>query len=262
MKKILIIGKKSFIGSNLKKYLSKFFKVDHLSFEKVFKKKKSFFDKYTHIINASIHNSYINKKYNKRFDLDRRFISKFNELNFNYFFLNSRKIYLAKENISENSKLNPRDNYSKNKLITENFLKKRIKNNLVSLRIANIIGKRIHKKYRKTHKLFFDNFIDYRKEKKRLVIKNDFKDFISIDQFNLVIKKIIQLDIIGTYNISIFKRIYLSELLYWLDKKFFRLVKFIPSKDDSFTLSNRKISKKIKIKLTKKQLRLFCEKVI
>ena len=262
MKKILIIGKKSFVGSNLKKYLSKFFKVDHLSFEQVFKKKKSFFDKYTHIINASIHNFYISKKYNKRFDLDRRFISKFDELNFNYFFLNSRKIYLVKENISENSKLNPRDNYSKNKLITENFLKKRIKNNLVSLRIANIIGKRIHKKYRKTHKLFFDNFIDYRKEKKRLVIKNDFKDFISIDQFNLVIKKIIQLDIIGTYNISIFKRIYLSELLYWLDKKFFKLVKFIPSKDDSFTLSNRKISKKIKIKLTKKQLRLFCEKVI
>lgn len=262
MKKILIIGKKSFVGSNLKKYLSKFFKVDHLSFEQVFKRKKSFFNKYTHIINTSIHNFYINKKYNKSFDLDRRFISKFDELNFNYFFLNSRKIYLAKENISENSKLNPRDNYSKNKLITENFLKKRIKKNLVSLRIANIIGKRIHKKYRKTHKLFFDNFIDYRKEKKKLVIKNDFKDFISIDQFNLVIKKIIQLDIIGTYNISIFKRIYISELLYWLDKKFFKLIKFIPSKDDSFTLSNRKISKKIKIKLTKKQLRLFCEKVI
>ena len=37
MKKILIIGKKSFVGSNLKKYLSKFFKVDHLSFEKKLK---------------------------------------------------------------------------------------------------------------------------------------------------------------------------------------------------------------------------------
>lgn len=262
MKKILIIGKKSFVGSNLKKYLSKFFKVDHLSFEQVFKKKNSFFEKYTHIINASIHNSYVNKKYNKNFDLDRRFISKFNKLNFNYFFLNSRKIYFTKENISEKSKLKPQDNYSKNKLITENFLKKRIKNNLVSLRIANIIGKRIHKKYRKTHKLFFDNFIDYRKEKKKLVIKNDFKDFISIDQFNFVIKKIIQLDVIGTYNISIFKRIYISELLYWLDKKFFKRVKFIPSNDDSFTLSNQRISKKIKIRLTKKQLRLFCEKVI
>ena len=33
----------------------------------------------------------------------------------------------------------------------------------------------------------------------------------------------------------------------WLDKKLFKLVKFIPGKDDSFTLSNRKITKKINV---------------
>ncbi len=62
MKRILIIGKKSFIGSNLKNYLSKNFQVDSLSFEKVFKKKILFFDKYNYIINTSIHNFYIKKK--------------------------------------------------------------------------------------------------------------------------------------------------------------------------------------------------------
>ena len=39
MYKILIIGKKSFIGSNLKKILSKNFYVKCLSFEEVIKKK-------------------------------------------------------------------------------------------------------------------------------------------------------------------------------------------------------------------------------
>ena len=38
MKKILIIGKKSFLGSNLKKYLSKNLQLDNFSFEIVKKK--------------------------------------------------------------------------------------------------------------------------------------------------------------------------------------------------------------------------------
>ena len=42
-KKILIIGKKSFIGSNLKNYLSKFFDVKSISYEDIKNKKKIFF---------------------------------------------------------------------------------------------------------------------------------------------------------------------------------------------------------------------------
>ena len=42
MNKILIIGKKSFLGSYLKKYLSKKFLVDNFSFE-ILKKKTLFF---------------------------------------------------------------------------------------------------------------------------------------------------------------------------------------------------------------------------
>ena len=55
MNKILIIGKKSFLGSNLNRYLSKKFDVDIFSFEKVILKQLSFFDKYTHIINQAIY---------------------------------------------------------------------------------------------------------------------------------------------------------------------------------------------------------------
>ena len=39
-------------------------------------------------------------------------------------FLSSRKIYKSGPNLKENSKLNPRSNYSKNKLITERKLSK------------------------------------------------------------------------------------------------------------------------------------------
>ena len=91
-KKILIIGKKSFIGSNLKNYLSKFFDVKSISYEDIKNKKKIFFSSF-YIINTSIHKNYINKKYDKKFDLDRNIVAKLGKKKFLYYFLNSRKIY-------------------------------------------------------------------------------------------------------------------------------------------------------------------------
>ena len=262
MKKILIIGRKSFLGSNLKIYLSKFYKVDCYSYEKIILKSISFFDHYSHIINTTIHKSYINKKYNIKYDLDRNFLRKFLKINFYYIYLNSRKIYSPKENIIENSHILPIENYARNKIITERFLKKKCKGKFISLRISNVIGRRIFKNLRNNHKLFFDNFLQYRKNKKKIIVNNDFKDFISINQFSKVIKQIIKYDIKGIYNVSIGQKVYISEIVQWLDKNFLKNIKFVESKKDSFTLSNKKLLKKIKIDLSKNQLKLFCKKLI
>ena len=262
MFKILIIGKKSFLGSNLKNFLSKFYKVDNLSYEQIIKKKNIFFVNYSHIINTAIHPKYIKSKYNKKFDLDRNFIQKFKNYKFFYIFFNTRKIYTPKENINERSKISPIDTYAKNKLITEKYLKQKVKKKYVSLRISNIIGRRIFKNNRNNHKLFFDNYLYYKKIKDfKLVINNDFKDFLSIDQFCLIIKKIIELNLQGTYNVSIAKKIYLSELIKWLDESLSRKIKFKQSSKNSFTLKNSKLIKKIRIKITKNQLKKFCERL-
>ena len=77
-------------------------------------------------------------------------------------FFSSRKVYKSKENIKESSKLNHLSNYSKNKLITENFLKNKFKSNLLILRISNIIG--FKKKQKNLHSTFVDMF--YEKAKK------------------------------------------------------------------------------------------------
>ena len=167
MNKILIIGKTSFIGTSLKKYLKKYFKIDILSFEDIEFKGTSFFYKYSHIINTSIHKNYVKNRYKEIYDLDKRFLKKFKQIKFIYIFLNTRKIYNVNFKIKENSKLNPSNNYAKNKIITEKFLKKKLKKKLLSLRIGNIIGKRIVKNKRNHHKLFFDNFLILRKKTKR-----------------------------------------------------------------------------------------------
>ena len=167
MNKILIIGKKSFLGSYLKKHLSKFYKVDNYSYEHIIEREYSFFYDYSFIINTAIHSEYIKKKYNNEFDLDKKFVNKFKKIKFKYIFFNSRKIYFQKENITERSLISPIDNYGKNKFITEKFLKKKLKRKLISLRISNILGKRIFNDNRNNHRLFLDNFLIYKKKSKK-----------------------------------------------------------------------------------------------
>ena len=67
MKKILIVGKKSFIGSHLYDYLKNFFYVKIISFKDLNNKNINHFD---YIINCSIHPNYVRYKYNKIFDVD------------------------------------------------------------------------------------------------------------------------------------------------------------------------------------------------
>lgn len=138
------------------------------------------------------------------------------------------------------------------------FFKKKIKSKLISLRTSNIIGKRLFKNARINHKLFFDNFLEYKKNKNKITVNDDFKDFLSIKQFCKVIKKIIELKISGIYNVSISERVYISELISWLDKTSINNFEFKPMSKNSFTLSNKKLIKKIKIKLTKNQLKNYC----
>jgi len=262
MRNILIIGKRSFIGSNLKKYLSKYFNIDIFSYEKIIFKNEFFFEKYSHVINTSIHPYYQKRKYNKKFDLDVKFIKKFKQINFIYIFLNSRKIYQLNEDIIESSKKKPKCNYGKNKLISERWLKKTLKKKLLSLRISNVIGTKFTLNKRQAGKLFYDNFLELRKIKKRLVFNNDFKDFITIDQLSKIIKKLIQNNINGIFNVSLGEKVYLSEMVYWLDKEFSSRVQFNEERLDSFTLSNKKLTKTIDISINKNQLKKFCKKLI
>ena len=259
-KKILIIGKKSFIGSNLKNYLSKFFDVNSISYDDIKNKKKILFSE-SYIINTSLHKNYIGKKYDKKFDFDREIVRKIDKKKFIYFFLNSRKIYLPKINITELSKLKPQNNYAKNKLITEKYLKKKLGNKLISLRISNVIGRRKFKKNRNSHNLFLDNFIKYKMQNKKIIVNDDFKDFITIDHFCLIIKNLINKNIHGTFNVSLGRKVYISEITKWLNKNYYNNISFKKKNTDSFTLSNKKLLKRIPIKITKKQLKNFCKKL-
>ena len=107
MIKILIIGKRGFVGNNLNRYLRKYYNVSHKSYKDL-NKLKFKINNYNFIINTSINKNYIDNKYNVKFDNDIK-ISKFiDNHKTTLVFLSTRKIYKSKANLKENSKLAPK----------------------------------------------------------------------------------------------------------------------------------------------------------
>ena len=258
MKKILIIGKRGFLGNSLSKYLKKFYYVKQISFRET-KKFKNKINNFDYIVNTSIDKKYIYNKYNEKFDNDLKISKLIYNKKIIYIFISTRKVYPSKPNLKESSKLTPRSNYSKSKLITEQKLNKQLKNNLVILRVSNIIGDKISIK--KIHRTFIDIFFE--NIKRGIVIDNGstFKDFLSIDKFCQILKEIIAKRLTGTYNISIGQKIYLNDLIKWLNRcntKKFKIKKNFNLKNESFYLNNDKIMSKIKIKNSLNELKKFC----
>ena len=115
---------------------------------------------------------------------------------------------------------------------------------------------------RKISKTFIYNF--YKLKKKKIIYyENHFKDFLSTEQFSHIFFKILQKNLNGIYNLSLGKKVYISEILYALTKfnKNKKCVQIPIQKNDSFYLNNKKLLKKIKIKLLKKDLLNYCYKI-
>jgi len=266
MDKSLIIGKKSFIGSNLYFFLKKRTFVDLLSFSKLKKKNKNFFKKYKHIINCSVNPNYVKYRYNSKFDNDLIIAKKIKDLKIRYIFLSSRKVYHPKYDIKETNLLQPKCNYSKNKLITEKNLIHILNQRLLIFRVSNIIGLPIENNKRKVNWTFIDQFFALAKKGIIYDNGNNFKDFISIKKFSEIIYLSIKKEISGIYNISIGKKVYLSKIIEWLNyynKKKCKIVKLKKNlrNKDNFTLNNRKLMKIISFKYSVNDLEKYCKKI-
>ena len=258
MKKILIIGKRGFIGNNLSKYLKKIYKLRQIGFKDL-KKFKSKINNFNYIVNTSINKNYVNNKYNEKFDNDLKISKLINNKKIIYSFISTRKVYPNKANLKENTKLIPESNYSKNKFITEQKLTRVLKNNLVILRVSNIIGDKSSTK--NIHRTFIDVFFENIKKGIILDNGNAFKDFLAIDKFCQIFSSIIKNNLVGVYNVSIGQKVYLNDLVGWLNKynkKKLKKIKIIKKNNNSFYLNNKKLMSKIKVKSSLNDLKKYC----
>ena len=262
-KKILIIGVNSFIGNNLYVFLKKRFDIKIIHYNDFMLLNIKTLIDVAYIINCASNKGYIKKKYSKKNDFDIKIAEKIIDLECKLIFFSTRKIYKIANNIKENSKFNPKCNYSKNKLITENKLNKLLNKKVLILRISNLIGLNTSLDLKnKIHNTFIDHFfLNINKNK----IFNNFeiyKDFLSIDKFNEIIFKLINKNIVGVYNVSLGQKAYLNELISNLN--FYNLNKCkiinVPKQfnNDCFYLNNKKLLKTIDVKISLSDLKRYC----
>tara|TARA_B110000977_G_scaffold201338_1_gene295419 strand:- start:230 stop:1054 length:825 start_codon:yes stop_codon:yes gene_type:complete len=261
-KKILIIGKKGFIGTNLYKFFKeKKTKVHSLSFEDFLNSNKKNIDKFDVIINCSSNKKFIKNKYKVSNDYDLIIAKKIINSKTKLVMLSTRKIYKLKFNIKESDKKNPICNYSKNKLLSECSVEKILINRTLVLRISNIIGLPNNNK-RKLQNTFSDIFFKMAKRGYIYNNKKIYKDFISIKKFNEIVFELIKKNSFGAYNVSIGKKIYISQIVSWLNFYNSNKIKIIRAKNSfnnhNFTLNNSKLMHKIKIKNNLSNLKNEC----
>ena len=177
-KKIIIIGKNSFIGSNLFEFLKYKFNTTIYDYQKFLNVNPKLLLDVNYVINCSSNRQYVHKKYYEKHDFDFQISKKIKDLNCKMIFLTSRKIYKLGDNLNESSKLKPNCNYSKNKLHTEKILLKNLKNRILILRISNLIGiNKFKNNKKKIHKTFIDSFF---LNVQRGIIFNNEKNYLKI----------------------------------------------------------------------------------
>ena len=261
-KKLLIIGKNSFLAKNLYTALNNKINTHILSFENFRRLNKREISKYSHICNFAINLKYIKFKYKEKNDIDLEILKKIVNSNINFIFLSTRKIYENKNNIKETGSIIPKCNYSKNKFITENKITELLPKNFTILRVSNVLGLK-ENNFRKIHISFIDNYIKYLSSDNKTYYVNDYKDFITIKQFIKLFYLIFIKNIKGVYNVSLGKKIYISTLLKWLNFKNINSNKFLVKKNatlkDSFTLNNSKLLNILKIKIKRSEVKDFCK---
>ena len=252
-KKIIIVGYKSFIQSNLSNHLKKKYKIQKIKFNDLNQYNISDAD---FIINCSNSKSFFYKQYLKNSDRNLKIANLIKKTRTKFIILSTRQVYDPKLNITERSKLKPINMYAKNCLKSENFCKKIIKNKLLILRLSNVIGYEIGNKKKpslmsiiikslKNKKIYFDN---------NYILK---KDFLPIKFLCLCIEKLIQKKIVGIVNIGTGIPVTVKELIKTIvDLKRVKIVIKLKNnfKDNHFCYKLNKFEKLTKIKINKKQL--------
>ena len=267
-KKIIIIGKKSFLAKNLFIYFNSRSKVKHISFEK-FKKYKNL-DGIDYVINCTSTFEYVNLKYKYKYDYDYQISKKiYKYKKCKFVFLSSRKIYKPDNNIRENGKILLKENYSKNKYFTERKILDILKNRVLILRISNVIGLDQNRRSRKLHKTFMDVFI--KNIKKNIIFNNKkvYKDFLPVNIFVKIVFLLIKKNKFGIFNISMGKKVFLNDLIGWLNhynssKTIAIDVPKLNSRQfnkDIFYLNNNKLIKTINIKFDLNDLKKECLRI-
>lgn len=252
--KILIIGKRSFISRNYLKFSRIKKKIEVINYKSI---SKINFKNYSHVFNLSLDPNVKLKNLNHTNKLDQKICNSIKNKNIIYILPSTRFVY--KKKFKKNEKKNLV--YKKNKIEIEKIVKKIKKPNFLILRIGNILAYDL-----KNKSLFITKALNDLKKKKVIKIdlyKNTYKDFMTFEYFSKCLDKMIEKNIVGTYNFSSGIKVNIDLICKSLIQGYGkgRIIYEKKLKKDSFVLNNDKLKKIIKVRLNKKDILNYCHRL-
>lgn len=203
MKKFLVIGPNSFISKSINSDSEII--IDKISIRDRKNIENINFSQYESIINCAIHPNYINNEYDPEFDFDYQLASRVVKTNCHYVMISSRKVYGENSllcSLKEISPKKPIDNYGKNKLLTEWFIRENFEENQKSftiVRCSNVFG------FEYGRKSFLGFCMNQLKDKGHIsfdISSNVIRDFIPVNYLGQILKLIMEKKPRGIFNLS------------------------------------------------------------
>ncbi len=254
--KVLIIGKRSFISRNYLKFSRIRNKIDVINYRNILKIN---FAKYSHVFNLSLDPNVKIKNLNLTNKLDQKICNLIKDKKIIYILPSTRFVY--KRKFDSNKKTKTNFIYKENKIKIEKIIKKLKRPNFLILRIGNILAYDL-----KNKSLFITKALNDLKKKKIIKIdlyKNTYKDFMTFEYFSKCLDKMIENNIVGTYNVSSGIKVNIDLVCKSLIQGYGKgeIIYEKKLKNDSFVLNNDKLVKMIKIRLSKKEIFNYCLKL-
>jgi dTDP-4-dehydrorhamnose reductase len=245
--KVLVVGENSFIA----KHLLTFDKVSYYNFNDVD------LSKYDTVINCALNPLYKSKPYDESIDVDLSVGKRTCDSGLHYIMLSTSKVYGNSHELktyAEEDECFPYDYHSENKLITEQKLLTNYSQQTTILRGSNIFG------YEPGRDSFTGYCIKQLIENNSIELtidKNTIRDFLPVEVAADIIKRVVEYQPTGIYNLSSGDGITVGDFIYILMSGYNMNGKIIykDSKPDrQFILNNKKLFNRIMIAYDNKNI--------
>jgi nucleoside-diphosphate-sugar epimerase len=239
--KVLMIGKNSFLASGILDIESSDLTFDCVSHTVDFASID--FSAYDVVVNMAYDPSYMKQPYREEFDFDLNAAKHVAKSSSHYVLLSTRRVYGAKMpfRISEKCLPEPVEHYGRNKLRTETEVQALLGQRCTILRVANVFG------FEPGRHTFFGIALGTLKRSNRILLDvSPFvaRDFIYIDDFVTLLKRVLLHRPHGVYNLGSGHATQLGRLALWIIEGYEDGVLLVtsPAERDSFELDIQKLT--------------------
>jgi dTDP-4-dehydrorhamnose reductase/UDP-glucose 4-epimerase len=241
MKKVLVIGKKSFMAKAFISHNRGRFECTAISHDEEIGSQA--LEEFSCILNMAYDPGYFREPYSAKLDFDLQVARKVAGKGPHFFMMSSRKVYGtgAPFPTSEGAPVAPTDQYGNNKAVTEQAVRTLLGPKCTVLRIANVFGFELGR-----HTFFGIALSNLIRERRIVLDVSPFtrRDFLSVEGFAEMLGRTVEVSPPDTFNMGSGKAYPIGQIALWLIEGFGggELVVNATAERDSFLLDTTKLN--------------------